>query len=353
MLVVAASEPDGAGDSALAAVAPVRSPLDAGSAPDEADTVVGTTKRASSPEGHVIVRPPPPPAATSLPLAVTSPRRPRHRLAFALTLAAVFGLGMAVAHVWSTDSSASPGITSAPPRPGSAESPVSEVVPTAPAGSSIGGTGTGTESQAAATGDDSGGAATTEDTVVIDPASDPAATTPTDQAPILTAAPRVTLAPGVSRTLALTGQMVFPYLGAFINKEYHVAGTLTVTGACDGRQPCSLTSLFPGTPYEGQPATFALTPAADGYTLSARFDHIEPGSQCAPISVRLELSVLAVDGPDGPGLIGSGQYVPDRRSTALPDGSLGCTTDVGVFSFASQGLVPPPRPTPAPAPPLT
>ena len=345
MLVEAAGEPASASAGALAAVAPVGSDVDADSALEGADLVVGTAKRDSGPEGNVSV-------GTPRSTAVTSPPRRRHRFALAVVLAGVFGLGVAIAHARSTGTSAAPAVTSALPGPGSPGSPESAVVAPAEDPSTAG---TLTDAEAAP-GADSGNAATSEATVVIDPASDsgsdPAVTTPTDQATIPAAAPPTTRPPGAPWTLTLTGQMVFPYLGAFIKEPSHIVDTVTLTGACDGRGPCSLTSLFPGTPYEGQPATFALTPAADGFTLSVRFDHVEPGAQCAPISIRLELSVLVVGGPDGPGLIGSGQYVPDRRSTALPDGSLGCTTDVGVFSFASKGLVPPPRPTPAPPPPL-
>jgi len=179
------------------------------------------------------------------------------------------------------------------------------------------------------------------------------ATTPgtaTATTPTAVAAVPTTIDGAAPRTLPLSGRMVFSYI-TFQSNEYPLAKTMTLAGPCDGRGSCSITPPFTVTPYEGQPATYDLKLSDGGYTLTTRFNHVEPGAACAPISTKVQLTMSIVGGPNGRGVLGSGQYVPDRRSTPLPDGSKGCTTDVGVFTFASQGLTPPPLPAPAPPPP--
>ena len=168
--------------------------------------------------------------------------------------------------------------------------------------------------------------------------------------PVTVAAPTTIDAAATPRTLTLTGRMVFSYI-TFQSNEYPLAKTITLTGPCDGRGPCTITPPFAATPYEGQPASYDLKTSDGGYTLTTRFNHVEPGAACAPISTKLQLTMSIVGGASGRGVVGSGQYVPDRRSTPLPDGSKGCTTDVGVFTFASQGSTPPALPAPAPPPP--
>ena len=168
--------------------------------------------------------------------------------------------------------------------------------------------------------------------------------------PATVAAPTTIDAAATPRTLTLTGRMVFSYI-TFQSNEYPLAKTITLTGPCDGRGSCTITPPFAATPYEGQPASYDLKTSDGGYTLTTRFNHVEPGAACAPISTKLQLTMSIVGGASGRGVVGSGQYVPDRRSTPLPDGSKGCTTDVGVFTFASQGSTPPALPAPAPPPP--
>jgi hypothetical protein len=153
------------------------------------------------------------------------------------------------------------------------------------------------------------------------------------------------------RRVDVRGTLAFPYLEPFGVMRAPVASTLDLDGWCNGVDPCSITPIFAGSPFEGEPERLELDPTGTGYTLDLSFAHVQPGPPCPAITITLRLAISVEEGTNGWGFVGYGQFVPQRRSSPLADGTPGCRTDVATFSFASAGLTPPPQPDPAPAPP--
>ena len=152
------------------------------------------------------------------------------------------------------------------------------------------------------------------------------------------------------RTVEIVGELAFPYLEGLGRSSTPIVGSVSLVGGCNGGVACTITSPYRGAPFEGQPAVWTLEPTGTGYSSSTRFLHVKPGPPCAPIPVVVSLTLEVAEGTDGWGIRGAGQFVPERRSSPLPDGSPGCQTDVATFTFASTGLAAPAMPPAAPPP---
>lgn len=159
-----------------------------------------------------------------------------------------------------------------------------------------------------------------------------------------------TAAASPPRTVEIVGELAFPYLEGLDTPSLPLIDRVSLVGGCNGGVACTITSPYRGAPFEGQPAVWTLEPTGTGYSSSTRFLHVKPGPLCAPIPVVVSLTLEVAEGTDGWGIRGAGQFVPERRSSPLPDGSPGCQTDVATFTFASTGLTPLAMPPAAPPP---
>ena len=176
----------------------------------------------------------------------------------------------------------------------------------------------------------------------------PILSVPTSPAP-LSSSSTSTAAASPPRAVEIVGELAFPYLEG-LALSIPLTGRVSLVGGCNGGVACTITSPYRGAPFEGQPPVWTLEPTGTGYSSSTRFLHVKPGPLCAPIPVVVSLTLEVAEGTDGWGIRGAGQFVPERRSSPLPDGSPGCQTDVATFTFASSGLAAPAMPPAAPPP---